>query len=133
MKPGDHVKFTAFDKTTGEVVCVRGCSFGDLQYQQEPGCWLIGGDYDPELWYLDLETVTPVRRVEFAGFSDEDVAVGEVTTGVVPPGTTMRVDGNAPVVIEDGTIEFEPEHAGVFKIELKNLKMVTWRGVIHAY
>lgn len=133
MNGGQHVKFTAFDKTTGVVVACFGCSARDLQYQSQPNCWLIGGEYDPDLWYLDLATTTPVRRETFAGFSDDDVAVGSVSTGVVPPGTLMSIDGGEPIVIDDGTIEFEPEHAGVFQIELKGLKLVTWRGAIHAY
>jgi len=133
MNEGQQMKFTAFDKKTGVAVAVMGCPLRDLQHYTQPGCWMIGGEYDPDLWYLDLETVTPVRKVEFVGFSSEDVPVGTVVTAVVPPGTLMRVDRDEPVVIEDGTIEFEPEHAGVFQIELKGLKMMTWRGAIHAY
>jgi hypothetical protein len=133
MNEGQHVKFTAFNKTTGAVVACFGCAARDLQYYSQPDCWMVGGDYDPDLYYLDLATMVVVRKEEFAGFSTEDVAVGSVATGVVPIGTTMRIDRNEPVVIDDGTIEFEPEHAGVFQIELKGLKLVTWRGTLHAY
>ena len=129
------IQYTAFDKKTGAVRHCGSCSEIDLTHHSVEDAIMVGGFYDPEQYYMDLTTEKVMKKETFAGFADDFIAVGDVAhgKGPVPPGTMITVGDSEEVEIDDGTVEFEPQHAGAFYIKLEGVRLMKWEGRIDAY
>lgn len=130
-----QLTYTAFDKETGAVSHCGQFHSQDAEHYSAPGCVMVGGWYDPELYFMDPADQSIHQKTRFEGFVDDYIAVGDVFQGLnIPPGTRVRVDGgvwSAPV--DDGVIEIEPQHVGQFMVEIQGPRIIPWRGVVDAY
>lgn len=130
-----QLTYTAFDKKTGAVSHCGQFNVQDAEHYSAPGCIIVGGWYDPDLYYMDVETGLIHERVRFQGFVDDYVAVGDVfQANGIPEGTQVQIDGGPwSEPINDGSIEIEPQHVGTFHIGLRGPRIIKWQGVVDAY
>lgn len=130
-----QVTYTAFDKETGAVSHCGQFNVVDAEHYSAPGCIIVGGWYDPELYYMNVETQVVHEKLRFAGFDDDYVAVGDVFhASGIPLGTRISIDGGPwSEEITDGEIEIEPQHVGSFRIAIQGPRIIKWDGVVDAY
>ena len=130
------IQYTAFNRTTGAVMHCGSCSPEDFaaHAQLANGEILVGGWYDPDTYYMDLETDKIEMRERFKGFESPLVAVGDVFAAHgLPKGTMVLVDQQDPVQIDDGELEIEPQHTGPFRVKIWGPRICNWEGVVDAY